>query len=100
MIWHLRDSRVSIDGRYWTVYPDSVLKDVKRFHQGAAGWRAVLERYPHEIILTDYRNAELDSAPGWVLVYRGPRARIYLKKGTPLRAPLRYNRSTPPTEFP
>ncbi|UCD11138.1 MAG: hypothetical protein JSU88_10835 [Nitrospinaceae bacterium] len=76
-------SKVSIDGRLWTAYPDKVFRDNMLFAEGAEGWEEVLERYPHDIILMNHRNSGLENAAGWVKIYDDPLARIFIKKTDP-----------------
>jgi hypothetical protein len=53
-LWHLPHCRVSLDGRYETVYPDSTVRMVDDFFAGRS--RDLLDDYP-----TDYVLAPVDS---------------------------------------
>jgi len=91
LIWKLPQSRVSVDGRYWTVYSPELLRQNMIFHNGWMGWEYFLKFYPHDIILTHYNNMELEQLEGWVKIFQGPRARIFMRTSKPFHpAYLRY----------
>jgi len=51
-IWFLAPRvKVSLDGRFATVYPESVVQDNFDFFAGAPGWRRLLEHYPTDAVL-------------------------------------------------
>lgn len=83
LIWHLPDSRVSVDGRYWTVYSPKLLRQNMIFHHGWQGWEHFLKFYRHDLILTHFNNMELENAKGWVKIFQGPRARIFVRTSKP-----------------
>ncbi len=83
LIWHLPDSKVSVDGRYWTVYSPDLLRQNMIFHNGWIGWEHFLTFYPHDIILTHYNNLEIENMKGWVKIFQGPRARIFVRTTKP-----------------
>jgi hypothetical protein len=83
LIWHLPESRVSTDGRYWTVYPDQVLKQNFVFHNEQGGWFYMLDLYPHEVILTTHNNKGLEQRKDWTKIYEDPVARIFIKETSP-----------------
>ena len=83
VIWKMPKSKVSIDGRYWTVYPsDSIIQNAI-FHYGWEGWEHYLDLYPHDIILTTLANKMLDTHEEWVKVYQDMNARIFVRKTDP-----------------
>lgn len=94
VIWKLPKSKVSVDGRYWTVYPLELTLQQFNFNQGRAGWQDILDLYPHEIILTHHKNTHLEQRQDWVKIYHDPRARIFVRKTEPLSPVLKkfYNR--------
>jgi len=83
VIWKLPGSRVSNDGRYWTVYPNKVLIQNFIFHKGRNTWQYMLDLYPHEVILTSNLNQPLEQAPDWVKVYQDGTSRVFVKKTDP-----------------
>jgi cell division protein FtsI/penicillin-binding protein 2 len=104
VIWKLPESKVSVDGRYWTVYPpDSIIQNMV-FQAGWEGWEHYLDLYPHEIILTVMGNKAIESHKGWVKIYQDHHARIFVRKTDPphtahknfIDRTLVYN-STPPS---
>ena len=108
VIWKLRESKVSVDGRYWTVYPpDSIIQNMV-FQKGWEGWKYYLDLYPHEIIFTVLENQDLESHKGWVKIYQDHNSRIFVRKTDPphpahkkfLDRTLVYNNSPPSLAFP
>ncbi|PIQ95979.1 MAG: hypothetical protein COV67_12025 [Nitrospinae bacterium CG11_big_fil_rev_8_21_14_0_20_56_8] len=112
VIWHLPHSKVSIDGRFRTVYPESVIEQNQNFVTGAGRWRDLLERYPTEIVLARKRDRvheRLLLEPGWIKIYEDPIAVIFITRSaesfTPvLESPAAGNliqpREPPSFEFP
>ena len=45
-IWKRPKSKVSIDGRFWTVYPNKTFVHFLVFEEGMPGWEHVLPLYP------------------------------------------------------
>lgn len=83
VIWKLPGSRVSNDGRFWTVYPNKVLLQNLIFHNGWETWQHMLDLYPHEVILTNNRNQSLERVSSWVKVYQDVTSRVFVKKTEP-----------------
>jgi len=108
VIWKLPESKVSADGRYWTVYPpDSIIQNMV-FQKGWEGWKYYLDLYPHEIIFTVLENQALESHEGWVKIYQDHNSRIFVRKTDPPHPAhkkftdrtLAYNNSPPSLAFP
>jgi hypothetical protein len=108
VIWKLPESKVSVDGRYWTVYPpDSIIQNMV-FQNGWEGWKYYLDLYPHDIILTVLKNQALESHEGWVKIYQDDNSRIFVRRTDPpqpahqrfIDRTLIYNRSPPSLAFP
>jgi len=81
-IWRLYPScRVSMDGRYETVYQDSTFRAVRNFFGGGPGWSEFLDKFPHEIILSP-RNKQVEDnmarRADWVMAYSDERHRVYV----------------------
>jgi len=83
LIWKLPESRVSMDGRFRTVYPDKISHANNVFHSGATGWKQTLAEYPPDIILTVRNNLQLEQAQSWQKIYEDPIARIFIRKSIP-----------------
>lgn len=84
LIWHLSgDSRVSIDGRYETVYPVRVIDDNFDFFFAGKEWRNLLDRYPTETVLVHPLNPVaplISKLPDWALVFGSDTALLFVKK--------------------
>jgi len=82
VIWHLRgEIKVSIDGRYDTVYSEKVIDENFRFFFAEKGWDALLANYPTGIVLIHPLNpisAVMEKMPGWTLAFRSDTALIFL----------------------
>lgn len=82
VMWSLPDSKVSMDGRYETVYPDKVCREYFAFAYGKPGAEEYLTKYPHEIALLKERSvtsAQLAASPDWLLAYKGDGCLVFLK---------------------
>lgn len=108
VIWKLPESKVSVDGRYWTVYPpDTIIQNIV-FHNAWGGWEYYLDLYPHEIILTGLRNRAMEAHEGWVKIYQDDNSRIFVRRTDPpqpahqkfIDRTLIYNSSPPSLAFP
>ena len=108
VIFKLPQSKVAIDGRFRTVYPDKIFLQTHVFSEGWKGWQYVLDFYPTDIILLDQKNQEMENTPGWVKIYQDQVARIFIRETEPANPWLeRYNnraflpiKSRLPEEFP
>ncbi len=83
VIWKLPNSKVSIDGRYWTVYPNPVILQNFIFHRGMKQWEQMLPLYPHDIILTHHQNKDLENRKDWVKVFQDGTSRIFIRVTDP-----------------
>ncbi|MFQ5716395.1 MAG: hypothetical protein ACE5GQ_04775 [Nitrospinales bacterium] len=105
LIWKLPASKVSIDGRFRTVYPETIIHKSWEFSRGGKGWRAMADDYPTEIILVrksdPVRNA-LKRAGDWVQIYEDPISMLYVPKTLPPggKAPLSKRSWINPTQRP
>jgi hypothetical protein len=64
--------KVSMDSRFEAAYPTELLAEHLDFFYTGPAWRAMLERYPHDLVLVarDMPVAPLmREQPGWTLVY-------------------------------
>ena len=82
-IWHLYPScMVSIDGRFRTVYPESVIQDHFVPDHDWDRWETLIEKYPSDIILayqTPFFQALIRQGGPWVYVYSDPIAIVFLR---------------------
>ncbi|MDB9822139.1 hypothetical protein OAC89_00385 [Deltaproteobacteria bacterium] len=84
VIWKLYpDSKVSIDGRFRTVYPESVLDDHLRILNDPVRYRDVLDKYPTDILLVRrnpiFQNL-INTKGKWIYVYSDSNSIIFIKK--------------------
>ncbi len=83
-IWKRPQSKVSIDGRFWTVYPNKIFIHFLVFEEGMTGWENVLSIYPRtDLIISSRKNKKLRQIKGWVLIFKGLIADIYIRKTDP-----------------
>ncbi len=79
-LWFLAPRvKVSIDGRFATVYPESVVQDNFDFFTGAPGWRRLLEQYRTDAVLlpTDWPNP-IRHLADWQRVYGDDVAEVWV----------------------
>jgi hypothetical protein len=84
LIWKLPKSRVSIDGRFRTAYPEKVIQQNKVFTEGQPGWQDLLREA--DIVMTRqfFPNEKLlDGNTDWLLIYNDGLVRIYIRKTDP-----------------
>jgi len=90
------DCRVSIDGRYETVYPQSVDDDFQRFYYPPYDLAAA-ERYPTTHIIVDTGKAELiqklSRSGRWHEIYRDAMAILYARQASHYPAQAYSNQS-------
>jgi hypothetical protein len=83
LIWHLEpDSKVFMDGRYDTVYPQPIIDQYLEFVSGQPAGSKVLRAYPHDLILMPLKTpvvSMMESAPGWKLVYRDGNCELFAR---------------------
>ncbi|MGC1342609.1 MAG: hypothetical protein WA854_09800 [Candidatus Binataceae bacterium] len=86
LIWHLApESKVFIDGRYDTVYPQPVLRDFMLFHFDQPGGAAILSEYPHDFVMISPKSEAVNimsARADWKLVYRDSATLLYARSGS------------------
>lgn len=84
LIWAFHpDLRVGMDGRYETVYPNSVCKEYFQFVYGQEKWRDFLLKYEHDLIFIKSNSKIHDllkKEPGWVEEYCDSTAALFSKE--------------------
>jgi len=81
VLWSLAPQvKVSIDGRFATVFPEQVVEDNFAFFTSAPTWRRLLEHYPTEAVLVpaDW-SSPIRREPGWQRAYGDTVAEIYVR---------------------
>jgi hypothetical protein len=88
VIWHLGPRvKVSLDGRFATLFPPHVVRDNFDFFAGAGDWQRLLTAYPTDAVLVPRASpCPIRSQPGWHRAYADPVAEIYLREGHGLSA--------------
>jgi hypothetical protein len=89
-IWKLYpDNKVSIDGRFDTVYPVDVINDHFNGAESFEGWYSLVNKYPTDIILAkrDSFSQRMihDLSDDWKYIYSDKISIIFLKKKEPLK---------------
>jgi hypothetical protein len=83
LIWHLEPgSKVFIDGRYDSVYPESVVNQYLDVSFGDSAAGKTLSAYPHDLVLLPVKaagSAAMKSAPGWQLIYHDGTALLFAR---------------------
>jgi hypothetical protein len=87
LIWHAApNSKLFIDGRCETVYPDRVLYDYLQFYFNFTDAAEVLHVYPHDFVLIPPDapiSGPLEKNPDWKLVYRDRTALLFARADSP-----------------
>jgi hypothetical protein len=85
-IWHAAPrSKVFIDGRYDTVYPEKVIIDYVDFYFNLGHAAEVLKSYPHDFVLippTSEAYRLMTKSTAWKLIYRDPGAAVFARSGS------------------
>ena len=82
IIWKFPESRVSIDGRFRTVYPERIIELNKAFAEGRPEGLALLTDHPTFAVLTKVHEAPhmfMETLPGWEKVYQDPISKIFVR---------------------
>jgi hypothetical protein len=84
LIWMLYPQcRVALDGRFETVYPESVTREYFDFIFARDNWRQFLNKYPPDLILLDSRSqicTLIRGAPDWLPVYTDPGCTLFKRR--------------------
>lgn len=73
---------MSLDGRYETVYPETVCQEYFDFLNARENWRQFLTKYPPDLILLDSRikiSSLLRQEKGWRLVFEDAGAALFVR---------------------
>lgn len=83
LIWHIEPrSKLFIDGRCETVYPDNIINNYIQFYFNFVQAGRVLRGYPHDLILIPPEAPAyhlLENSPEWKLVYRDRTAVLFVR---------------------
>ena len=83
-IWHLYpDCKVSIDGRFRTVYPQNVIDDQFLGGNDVLGWHRTLAKYPADILLVrqqPFFQQLIHEKGQWVYIYSDPLSIVFVRE--------------------
>jgi len=81
VLWFLAPQvKVSLDGRFATLFPEAVVEDNFNFFAGGHGWQRLIEAYPTQAaLLPASRPSPLRSLSDWRLAYRDSVAEVYVR---------------------
>jgi hypothetical protein len=82
-IWKLPESRVSVDGRFRTVYPDKILRQHMAFTAGQPEGDGLLKDFPTDLVVirkSDPNRNFMENKTEWLKFYEDPLAKIYIRK--------------------
>ena len=81
VLWFLAPQvKVSLDGRFATVFPERVVQDNFNLFSGAPGWRRLLDDYPTEAVLAPAgAPCPVGTLPEWRLAYRDDRTQLFVR---------------------
>jgi len=83
LIWKMPNSKVSVDGRFRTVYPQNILTESNLLGNGIIEGKAHIENYPTDIILinkNEHAGKIVSKLPKWGKIYEDPISQIYVPK--------------------
>ena len=86
IIWKFPESKVSIDGRFRTVYPENIIQMNLAFSQGQTEGLKLLTDFPTDLVLTKYGEAPftaMEHRPGWVKVHQDALSKIFVRDTQP-----------------
>jgi len=89
VLWFLAPQvKVSLDGRFATVFPEQVVADNFDFFTGAPTWRRLLEQYPTDgVLLPTGWSCPIQRELGWRRIYGDAVAEIYVRLDRTLYVP-------------
>jgi len=82
MIWKSPNSRVSIDGRFRTVYPENIIEMNRAFAYGKPEGLTLLRDFPTILVLTKKYEAPytfMEKLPGWEKIYQDPISKLFIR---------------------
>ncbi len=87
LIWHVAPaSKVSVDGRAESLYPNHVLEDAVIFYYDLPGAAEVLRSYPHDFVLippNSRAHVLMEKMAEWKLIYSDQDCVLYARSDSP-----------------
>jgi hypothetical protein len=103
IIWKRPDSKVSVDGRFRTVYPEKILTESNLLSNGLKEGMPHIDNYPTDIIVISKREHTgniVSKIPKWGKIYDDPITQIYVLKSNPLYKKAKQNLLLRPNNSP
>ncbi len=86
IIWKFPASKVSIDGRFRTAYPENIIAMNLAFSQGQLAGLILLTDFPTDLVLAKKGEAPftaMEKRPGWVKVHQDAISKIFVRDTQP-----------------
>ncbi len=81
LIWKRPKSKVAIDGRFRTVYPEQIIEQAWNFWERKENWREILINSDIVVVKTAHAGDEgFTNLPKWKKIYKDPICIVYLKQ--------------------
>jgi hypothetical protein len=103
MIWKRPNSKVSVDGRFRTVYPEKILTETMNLANGLPQAVQHIKNYPPDIILLykeEHAGKLVSKLQDWGKIYDDPISQIFIRKNNPIYEQSKLNTLRRPTESP
>ncbi len=86
LIWHVEpQSRIFIDSRCETAYPDAIIRRYLEFRYNLPGGAGVLDQFPNDLVLIKAASEArtlMESRKDWTLIYSDDVAVLYARTGS------------------
>ncbi len=81
LIWKRPKSKVALDGRFRTVYPEPIIRQAWNFWERKRDWKKILKESDILIVKkTNQSGKGLDNSPEWKKIYQDLISIVYLKQ--------------------
>ncbi len=82
-IWHFPLSKVAIDGRFRTVYPEKLIKLNEALRIQSDNNNILLEKFPTQYVVTALKSPfskKMENLKNWEKIYQDPMSKLFVKK--------------------
>jgi hypothetical protein len=81
LVWKRPKSKVAIDGRFRTVYPEHIIRQAWNFWERKENWREILKKSDIVVVKTTHAgDAGFTDLSKWKKIYKDPICIVYLKQ--------------------
>jgi len=70
--------KISLDGRFATLYPESIVEGNFALYNGATGWEEYIQKFKPDVILAPNYLPHLEKSDKWTVSYRDKISTVYL----------------------